>query len=331
MTEFTALWGSWFAGYATSNGHFSIDRGNGDNPHNNYRCKFELRCHPVDNPILTEVRDVLELGSIIDEPITIEGNHTGRFQTRMQVDIIEECAKIVEIFTTYPLRTYQQDAFGLWERAVAENMKPINERDPLMLSYYCTEIEQANLSRSQPTQQKEKQSAPKPAEKPHAKKTSFRLYEITDVILNQFTDKDDDDFDIGELEKWEAAFEHKVESCAAVVKNLTAEADACQEEARRLSQKATVISNRIDALKGYMKRNMEYLDKKSVTAGIFKVRIQKSPMSVKIIDEDSVPEKYKWEFKETRFRKKSIADHVKATGEIPPGVNIPTKTHLRIT
>lgn len=331
MTEFTALWGSWFAGFTASNGRFKIDEGIDANPRNNYKCRFELGCHQVDRPILDEVRDVLELGSIIDDPITIDADDNGRFHTRLQVDIIEECAEIVEVFNAYPLRAQKEQDFQIWKQAVKEQNQPLDARDPLMLDYYFTILQEAEQSMSGPTQQKEKQSAPKPAEKPHAKKTSFRLYEITDVILNQFTDKDDDDFDIGELEKWDAVFDHKIASCAAVVKNLTAEADACQEEARRLSQKATVISNRIDALKGYMKRNMEYLDKKSVTAGIFKVRIQKSPMSVKIIDEDSVPEKYKWEFKETRFRKKSIADYVKATGEIPPGVNIPTKTHLRIT
>lgn len=319
MTKFTPQWGSWFAGFTASNGLFSIDKGINQNPRDNYRCKFELGCHPVDRPILTGIQDIIELGSIIEEPVTINGDYTGRFQTRFEVDVIEECTEIIELFETYPLRTQKQDTFDIWKEAVIQQSKPIDARDPLMLDYYFTVL-----------QEKEKQSAPEPASKPHAKKTSLRLYEITDAILNRYTDDDDIDQSIEELETWDAAFDHKIGACAAVVKNLIAEADACNEEAHRLSEKATAIDNKVTSLKDYMKRNMEFVEKTKVSAGVFTVRIQKSPLSIEIKDENRVPDKYKWEFKELRFRKKSIADYVRATGEIPAGIEVHQKTHIRI-
>lgn len=342
MAEFTAQWGSWFAGFTGNNGRFSIDKENGDNPRDNYRCKFELGCHPVDIHILTEIQDILEIGSIIEEPITLKGDYTGRFQTRLEVTIIEECAEIVQVFETYPLRTQKQATFDIWKQAVKEQSKPLDDRDPLMLDYYFTMLPRAERSeyetneaegvaKDHRTAQEGKPTSTEPAPEPQPKKTSFSLYEITDAILNQYTDQDDDEPNIEELEKWDAAFDHKIESCAAVVKNLIAEADACKEEASRLNQKARVTNNKIDTLKEYMKRNMEFVDKKNVSVGVFKVRIQKSPMSIKVPDVSKIPEQFKWKFEEWRVDRKLIADHVKATGEIPVGVDIPPNTHLRIT
>ena len=159
----------------------------------------------------------------------------------------------------------------------------------------------------------------------------MQLYAITDEILNRYADIDGEEFDMAELEKWNVIFEDKIESCAAVVKNLSAEADACREEARRLTKKATVIGNRVDSLKDYIKRNLEYVGKRKVDAGVFTVRIQKSPMSVEIQDEALITDEYKWEFSEWRFDKKAIATAIKETGEIPDGVEVHQSEHLRIT
>jgi len=159
----------------------------------------------------------------------------------------------------------------------------------------------------------------------------MKLYAITDEILNRFSDCEDEAFDMVELEEWDAAFEHKVGACAAVVKNLTAEVEACKAEASRLRQKAGYIEKRVDSLKDYIKRNLEFVGKKKVDAGIFSVRIQKSPLSVKIIDERIVPADFKWEFKEWRFDKKAIAEAIKETGEVPAGVESHQGTHLRIS
>jgi len=331
MKEFIPQWGSWFAGFVAGNGRFSINKGNEDNPRDNYRCKFELGCPPRDRHILDEVHDTLELGSIIEEPVTLKGDYTGRFQTRLQVDIIEECAEIVQVFEQYPLRTQKQASFDIWKEAVREQSKPLDDRDPLMLDWRFTMLPRAEQSEDETSKQEEKPTAPEQDAKPTVIRKSMQLYAITDAILNQYTDKDDIDPSIEELEKWDAAFDHKIGACAAVVKNLTAEVTAYKEEAAILNEKARTTTNKADALKEYMKRNMEFVDKKSVTAGVFKVRIQKSPMSIKVQDADRIPEKFKWEFKEWRIDKKAIADHVKETGEIPDGVESHQNTHLRIT
>lgn len=159
----------------------------------------------------------------------------------------------------------------------------------------------------------------------------MRLYEITDKLLEQFADDESDDFETVEIEKWEEEFERKVAACSAVVKNLVAEEKMCREMSQHFSKRAGQIEKRAQWLKEYIKRNLEFVGKKKVDAGIFSVRIQKSPMSVKIIDEEIVSDDFKWIFEEWRFDKKLIAGCVKLTGEVPAGVEVHQGTHLRIS
>lgn len=132
-----------------------------------------------------------------------------------------------------------------------------------------------------------------------------------------------------ELDEWNARLDGKLEGCCKVVMNLNALEESLRKESQRFAQRATTTANRVRWLKGYIKKCLERIGKDKFTAGLFDLRIQKSPMSVEIKDEGLVPEEYRLRV-ELHFNKTEIARHVQATGEIPPGVEVKQGTHLRI-
>jgi len=171
----------------------------------------------------------------------------------------------------------------------------------------------------------------------------FTLYEITDEILQRLEDVENyennredkaEDLDHAaalqtELDEWNMAFDKKLEGCCKVAFNLQAQEEALRKESQRFAQRATTTANRVRWLKEYIKKCLERIGKDKFTAGLFDLHIQKSPMSVEIIDEGIVPEEYRLRV-ELVFNKTDIIRHAQATGEIPPGVSIKQGTHLRI-
>ena len=165
----------------------------------------------------------------------------------------------------------------------------------------------------------------------------MKLYEITSEILHRLQDvseveEDEETYDaiLRDLEGWDEALTEKLTGCAKVVKNLSAEETALREESARLAKRASATANRGKSLKSYMMQQLERLGKKRVDAGIFKIRIQRSPMKINILDEELIPIDFKERVESWRIDKKSIAEHVKDTGEIVEGVEAHLGEHLRI-
>ena len=161
----------------------------------------------------------------------------------------------------------------------------------------------------------------------------MKLYEITDEILQKISDAEletSEEEVTAELEKLEGEFRNKMEGCAAVIRNLTAEAKMLKEEADRLKRRASTATERADWLKRYVKRQMERLGRKEYRAGIFKIRLQKSQPRVEVIDENAVPSELKSIETIVKVDKKAIARMVMNTGELPEGVRIITGEHVRI-
>ena len=178
----------------------------------------------------------------------------------------------------------------------------------------------------------------------------FTLYEITEEILERLQDVETNNLNSVdnqqstidnqqsidhaaslnlELDEWNAALDKKLEGCCKVVMNLNAHEEALRKESQRFAQRATTTANRVRWLKDYMKRCLDRLGMTKMNAGLFDLRIQKSPLSVDIKDEGLVPEEYRLRV-ELVFDKQAIGRHIQATGEIPPGVEAKQGTHLRI-
>ena len=158
----------------------------------------------------------------------------------------------------------------------------------------------------------------------------MRLYEIVSEVLVHLQDTDENSFDGVELDNWNVELISKLEGCARVIKNLSAEEKALKEESQRLLERATAVRNRCQWLKNYTMQQLLRIGKRKVVAGIFKIRIQKSPLRVDIVQDEAVPDNFKERVESWRIDKKAISEHVKETGEVPMGIQAHQGEHLRI-
>lgn len=119
----------------------------------------------------------------------------------------------------------------------------------------------------------------------------MKLYQITEMY--EAMEALDEDIDItAALENIDGALEEKLESIAKLVRNLDATAKAYEEEERRLRAQKQAAKNRVDAIKRYVKENMETIGRDKVEAGIFKWSLQNGPGRVEITDETKIPDEY---------------------------------------
>jgi hypothetical protein len=157
----------------------------------------------------------------------------------------------------------------------------------------------------------------------------LELYEITNEILRRVNDIDDE-LDGSVLDGLVDEFGKKVEGCAHVIRNLTAEAKALREEATNLVTKAAIAEVRVDWLKGYIKAEMERAGMDKVKAGLFDVSVRDNPPSVEVLDASAIPVEYVHETVYTTIDKKAIVAHLRETGEVVGGVRIVVGKHVRI-
>jgi hypothetical protein len=156
---------------------------------------------------------------------------------------------------------------------------------------------------------------------------SLKLYELTNGIIDaQHEDVNTDDLDALAIQ-----FEDKAIGCACVIKNLTGEINAIDAEIKRLTDLKNARRNNVDRLKAYLLSCMQAADIRKIDVGVHGLRIQKnSQMSINVLDPDRVSVRFKQVVTETRIDRKAIADEVKATGEIPDGIDAKQGEHLRI-
>lgn len=114
----------------------------------------------------------------------------------------------------------------------------------------------------------------------------------------------------------------KAEGYAKLLRNWDAEAKALKEEEKRLAARRKARENGIAWMKDYLKNSMEFLGIKNLTAGIFKLAIQKNggrpPLVIE--DESKIPDEY-WDI--TRAVNKSrLYEAVAVDGLIVDGVSI---------
>jgi len=155
----------------------------------------------------------------------------------------------------------------------------------------------------------------------------MKLYELTNAIL----DAQHDEMNPGQLDSLQMAFEEKVIGCACVVKNLNAEVAAVDSEIQRLINRKRQIEANRDNLKGYVLHSMQVAGIEKVSNGVHRVRRQRNPLSVVILDEDRVPFKFKEKVVTVKIDRKGIVDWVKETGELPEGCEVKQDEHLRIS
>ena len=159
----------------------------------------------------------------------------------------------------------------------------------------------------------------------------MKLYEIRAEIESALTPVEGEDFNPEVLDSLKIQFEDKVENCIAYIKNLKSDEEALDNEIRRLQARKQAVGNNRRGLSEYVKIEIKALGRQKVDMGVHKARIAKSPLSVVIMDADSVDRQFKEVVTQERIDKKSILALVKETGEIPDGVEVVQSTHLRVS
>ena len=155
----------------------------------------------------------------------------------------------------------------------------------------------------------------------------LKLYEVTNAIL----DSQHEAVDTEQLDALAIQFESKAIGCAIVTKNLNAEVNAIDAEIKRLIDLKTARQNNVDRLKAYLMSCMKAAGIDRVENGVHRIRIQKSPLSIQVLDEHAVPVEFKTEVIEVKVDRKAIAEHIKETGEVPDGISALQNDHLRIS
>lgn len=159
----------------------------------------------------------------------------------------------------------------------------------------------------------------------------MKLYEIVrDLLFIRAEIDEEKDIDLEQLENLEIAYEQKLEGCCAIVKEMNAEQEAIKNAINSLEKRSKSLENNKNRLKEYIYNMLEQMNKTKFKTALHSVSITKSPISVKINDEDLIPEEFFIIKINKQINKKAIIEKYKEKGNVPEGANIITNTHLRI-
>lgn len=154
----------------------------------------------------------------------------------------------------------------------------------------------------------------------------MKLYEITDAYLSLDEAEKTEDV-IKVLDNIKDEFDKKAENTVKVIRNFEADIQALRDEEKRLADKRKSLEKKNEDLKEYLYFNMERMKVRKVNAGLFDINIQKNPQSIKILDEATIPLKYK--ILTYKLDKKTLKDDIKKGADIK-GVELVQTEGIRI-
>lgn len=105
-------------------------------------------------------------------------------------------------------------------------------------------------------------------------------------------------------------------------KNMEYAIQSIKFEEDRLKENRRLLENKLERYKGYIQSCMNILETNKIETARGSISLVVNPISVEIVDEDKIPNKYKKQVIETKIDKAAIARDFKNTGEIVEGVNI---------
>lgn len=153
------------------------------------------------------------------------------------------------------------------------------------------------------------------------------LYEITNG-LQALQEKDIEEMSDEERQKlWKELEGLLVQKSGSVIKfiqNLQGNIDAIKNEEKRLKEARQYLENRQKNFQEYVVACMQEIGAKEIITDSGILRTRNNPLSVEIVDEDLIPNKYKKQVTETKIDKNMIKDDFKETGEMIDGVRFIT-------
>ena len=161
---------------------------------------------------------------------------------------------------------------------------------------------------------------------------NLSLYEISTafqsmVLADDITDEDK----VVIKEKLTEMLHQKSNNIIGFEKNIELLIESMKVEEERIKANRKSLENKLARFKDYVKSCMESMNTTKIETSVGTLSIAKNPLSIEILNEDAVPNKYKKEVVEIKIDKKAIADDFKSTGEMLDGVKYNTSnTSLRI-
>ena len=144
------------------------------------------------------------------------------------------------------------------------------------------------------------------------------LYEITQDLVEFQEMCSDVEADLNDeairdtLEGLQGVYDDKIESWLRVIKNLSGELTAVNEEANRLTLRARTIKNNIDRMKNALLTSMSMTGRKSAGNTLKAKVVQNGGVLPLVVDEANVPEEYqKVEVKPNNEAIRDALDHGK--------------------
>lgn len=160
------------------------------------------------------------------------------------------------------------------------------------------------------------------------------LYELTEdwmMLMEMAEDPDvEEQVFLDTLEGIEGAIEDKADGYAKVIRQLEHDAQACDIEAKRFTDKKKHIENKIDRMKRSLQGAMELTGKTKFKTQFFSFNIQNNPASVVVeVDVDRIPAKYLKPADPT-INKQLLKDDLKAGVELDGIAHLTQTRGLRI-
>ncbi|GAB6688922.1 siphovirus Gp157 family protein [Streptococcus uberis] len=120
-----------------------------------------------------------------------------------------------------------------------------------------------------------------------------KLHELVGEFLNIYEMDIDDETKKDTLDAidWTKDFNNKVEGYASVIETVEAEAKMFEEAEKKFKAKKDAAKKKAQWLKSNIFDAMKVTNQDEVKSGLFTLKIQKNPESVKV-DEDLLPKKY---------------------------------------
>lgn len=149
----------------------------------------------------------------------------------------------------------------------------------------------------------------------------MNLYELSNDFL--IIDELEDGLEVKEIILKE--IENKSSNIIKLIRNKESKINSIDEEIKRLQTLKKVEENKIKNIKNYTKECMETMKFKKIETELGNITLRKSPISLKIMSEENIPNEFKEIIQEIKIDKKAIIKHFNDTGEMFEGIKYETE------
>ena len=164
---------------------------------------------------------------------------------------------------------------------------------------------------------------------------NLSLYQLSSTYLEALDDLTDPEMDLpieavtDTLEGLSGEMEEKAINVAKFMRNIEATANAIKEAETAMAKRRKALENRASWMKDYLKGSMEHTGITKIECPYFKLSIQKNPAAVNIINEDTIPDKFKEQVISWKVDKTAIKKAIQS-GKTIPGAKLLNGTRLAI-